>query len=125
MSTATAINLNMLGIQEMQQAIENGNATVYDVMMVVRKRIEKRIAERRSLVKNVVIYHNELAKSYEEATGDKQPLFDAPNYTPVAQPNAALPTDPEQLADTVFATVGAANVGAVISRLMTRVASAS
>jgi hypothetical protein len=97
MSTATAtpaINLNALGIQDMAHAISKGQATVYDVMLCIRKRIEKRIANKQNLLAPVVRYHNELAESYENATGDMQPRFSVPVYSAPAQPNTALPTDP-------------------------------
>jgi hypothetical protein len=124
MSTATTtLNLNALGIQEMDKCLAAGKTTVYEILQVLNARIDKRIAEKRPLLKPVVEYRNKLATAYEEATGDAQPLVPVPAYTK-AQPNAALPTDPEQLADVVFATVGAANVGKVISRLTARIVSA-
>ena len=124
MTNATAtpsINLNALGIQEMQAAITRGQVTVHEVFTVVEARIQKRIAEKRNLLKPVVEFRNELAKTINDVTpGLNLSIVPTPNYT-AAQPHPALPTNPEQLADVVFATVGAANIGAVISRLTARV----
>jgi hypothetical protein len=128
MSTATAtpsasINLNALGIQEMDKYLQAGKTTVYDILQVLNARIDKRIAEKRPLLRPVVEYRNKLADAYECTTGFTQTMVPVPTYTK-AQPNAALPNDPEQLADVVFATVGAANVGKVIARLTARIVSA-
>jgi hypothetical protein len=124
-TTATnAINLNALGIQEMDKYLQAGKTTVFDVLTVIEARIAKRIAESRPLLRPVVEYRNQLAASYEAATGTKMSAIPIPTYPLTAKPSAALPADPDQLADVVFATVGAANVGAVISRLTARVVSA-
>jgi hypothetical protein len=118
MAQAT-LNLNALGIQDLSKAIDSGQATMKEVFDIVDARINKRIAEKRNLLKPVVEYRNLLASIIHQAGGG----LIAPVPTPhvKVQPNAALPTDPEQLADVVFATVGAANVGAVINRLTSRV----
>ncbi len=116
----SANQLNSLGIQDLAKCIDNGTATLQQVFDIVEARIQKRVAENRPLLKPVVEYRNSLAASITAAGIAQIPLRDVPSYTK-ALPNAALPTDPEQLADVVFATVGAANVGAVISRLTARI----
>jgi hypothetical protein len=118
MAQAT-LNLNALGIQDLDKAMLSGEATAQQVFNVVEARINKRIAEKRPLLKPVVEYRNNLAAMISSVGGSSIPATALPTYK--AQPNAALPTDPEQLADVVFATVGAANVGAVINRLTSRV----
>jgi hypothetical protein len=118
MANAT-INLNALGIQDLDRAINQGHATVQEVFNIVDARINKRIAEKRNLLKPVVDYRNVLAEQLSHLGVVAAPI-PSPAYAKV-QPNSNLPTDPEQLADVVFATVGAANVGTVISRLTARV----
>ena len=113
-----AINLNGMGIQELAAAINKQQATVKQVFDIVDARIAKRIAEKRPLLKPVVDYRNSLAEILQQ-TGISVTQVAAPTYH--AKANTALPSDPEQLADVVFATVGAANIGAVIQRLTARV----
>lgn len=117
MNTAT-IDLSTLGIKELDKCLAAGKATIKEVFDIVEARINKRIAAKRPLLKPVVEYRNSLATSLD-SIGHSVSLIPEPTYA--AKASAALPTDPEQLADVVFATVGAANVGAVITRLTARV----
>jgi len=123
-NTATAINLNALGIQDIKKAVEDGYATVSEAFAVVHTRITNRQAKGMSLLRPVVEYRNELVESLNASNGSNIPPLPLPTYPAKAQANASLPTDPEQLADLVFSTVGAANVGLVISRLTARVVGA-
>lgn len=113
-----SINLNAMGIQEIDKAVRNGQINVAQAFNVVQGRIDKRLAKGQSLLKPVVEFRNTLAASLNGTTGNSIPAIPVPTYQ---QPHPTLPTDPEQLADVVFATVGAANIGAVISRLTARV----
>lgn len=123
-NTATAIasvlNLNALGIQDIEKAVTAGKATVHEAYIVVQARIDKRLASGATLLAPVVEYRNTLAQTLNATAGRSIPMLKVPSYAK-AKANTDLPTDPDQLADVVFATVGAANVGAVISRLTARV----
>lgn len=121
-SNATTINTNVMGIADFQKALSQGVMTVKDVLDILEARIAKRVASGKTLIPGVIRYRNELAETFSKATGTNVAPIPVPTY---ASPNPALPTDPEQLADVVFATVGAARVGDVISRLTQRVCAAA
>lgn len=114
----TAVNITLMGIQDIEKAVKNGDATVKQAFDVIDARIKKREASGQKLIGRIVHYRNQLADALTMA-GQLTPTMPMPTYA--AKANASLPTDPEQLADTVFATVGAANIGAVIARLTSRV----
>ena len=121
MTTAT-INLNALGIAQLNNAIEVGMADVSEVFAVVQARIDKRTAEKRSQLKPVIEFRNQLANLLS-MTGNTPviPVMPLPTYHTKVQPNAALPTNPDELADVIVATVGIANLGSVITRLTARI----
>ena len=127
MATATAtktLDHTQMGIEDFPKAIAAAQMTVREVIVVLDARIQKRKDMKRPPVPRVIAYRNELVESYNQATGLSIPAEAVPTYTPKVQANAALPTDPDQLADTVFATVGAAGIGQVIARLTARVVGA-
>lgn len=111
-------NTNSMGIQDFQGAISNGAMTVTEVVTVLDQRISKRQAAGKSLIAKVVTYRNELVASLNAAGGYSLPAIAVPTFK--VQPNPALPTDADDLADVVFATVGAAGVGRVVARLTAR-----
>lgn len=114
-------SLNTLGIQDLSKRIDNGTASVQEVFDIIEARIHKRVLEKRPLLAPVVAFRNQLAETIGNTLGQPLPKRSVPTYN---KANTALPTDPEQLADVVFATVGAAHIGAVIQRLTARVVSA-
>ena len=113
----STVNTNTMGIQDFQAAIANGSMSALVVVAVLDARIAKRQTLNKPLVARVVEYRNELAASLNTATGQSIPAVPVPTYT---KANTALPTAPDDLADVVFATVGAAGIGQVISRLTAR-----
>jgi hypothetical protein len=115
----TTINTNAMGIVEFEAAINASDMTVHEVICILDARIAKRQATNKPLISKVVAYRNKLVDSYNVATGNDLPVVNVPSYAK-AQPNASLPADPNSLADVVFATVGAAGIGQVISRLTAR-----
>lgn len=110
-------NTQSMGIKEFQAAVSNGAMTAAEVVTVLDQRIAKRQAANKPLVSRVVEYRNELVASINALGGASIPAVPVPTY---AKANAALPTAPDDLADVVFATVGAAGIGNVISRLTAR-----
>ena len=115
----TIANTTAMGIQEFQGAIANGAMTVAEVVAVLDQRIAKRQAAGKGLIAKVVTYRNELVASLNAAGGASLPAVPVPTFIK-AQANSALPTDPDSLADVVFATVGAAGIGQVVARLTAR-----
>ena len=112
-------NTTSMGIQDFQGAINNGVMTVAEVVAVLDQRIAKRQASNKPLVARVATYRNELVASLNALGGTSLPAVPVPTFNK-AQANSALPTSPDDLADVVFATVGAAGIGQVISRLTAR-----
>jgi len=112
-------NETQMGIQDFQKAIEDGNFTADQVVRILDERIARRKAAGKALVARVVSYRNELAESINKIATVQVPIVAVPTYAK-AKANPALPSDPEQLADVVFATVGAAGIGNVITRLTAR-----
>lgn len=111
-------NTTNMGINEFSDAISNGAMTVAEVVTVLDQRIAKRQAAGKNLIAKVVTYRNELVASLNAAGGPSLPAVPVPTFK--AQPNAALPRNPDDLADVVFATVGAAGIGQVVARLTAR-----
>ncbi len=110
-------NTTSMGIVEFQAAVANGTMTAAEVITVLDARIQRRQAANKPLIGKVVTYRNALAASINSLGGPSLPAIPVPTYT---KANAALPTTPDELADVVFATVGAAGIGLVISRLTAR-----
>lgn len=121
MSTTIASRLQGLGIQDLDKEIKQGTATVNDVMLIVRGRIEKRIRMGDKLIPKVCEYHDQLAEVFEKGTGIVQPRFSdkAPVYV---KSSASLPDDPKEIANAVFAKVGPTEVCSVIAHLTARMA---
>ena len=69
MSTTIASRLQGLGIADMDKEIKQGTASIGDVMLVIRGRIEKRIRLGEKLIPKVCQYHDELAAAFEKSTG--------------------------------------------------------
>lgn len=113
------MQVQSMGIQEFQAAIANNTMTVKEVVAVLDARIERRKAAGKPLIAKVVSYRNELAQALNGAGGMSIPAVPVPTYTKKAD---ALPTDPVQLADVVFATVGPAKAADLINRLTQRIA---
>jgi len=112
-------NTTSMGIQDFQGAVANGTMTAAEVVSVLDSRIARRQAANKPLVARVVEYRNELVSSINALGGASIPAVPVPSYHK-AQANNTLPTTPDDLADVVFATVGAAGIGNVISRLTAR-----
>ena len=120
--TAATVNLSAMGIADMEQSINNGQATVADVYEIVKGRIDKRTKDGRNQLRPVVEFSNKLVGLMNMAgTGMSIPSLPLPTYHTKVQPNTALPTNPDELADVIVATVGIANLGSVITRLTARI----
>jgi hypothetical protein len=117
---AVANKLMGLGIQDLDVLIHTGTASVKDVFDIVQGRIDKRTALGEKQLVRVVEYRNHLVSVMNSAGGASMPAMPVPTYSAKALSHV-LPSDPDQLADVVFATVGAANVGQVIARLTARI----
>lgn len=115
-------SLNALGIAQLNEAINAGQATVSEVFSVVQARIDKRTAEKRSQLKPVIEFRNQLVALLNSTQpGLSIPVMPLPAYATKVQPNAALPANPDELADVIVATVGIQNLGSVITRLTARI----
>lgn len=113
------MQVQSMGIQEFQAAISNNKMTVQQVVEILDGRIERRKAAGKPLIAKVVAYRNELATALSATGVASISTIPVPTYT---QKSSALPDDPVQLADVVFATVGPAKVADLINRLTQRIA---
>ncbi len=120
-ATSPAINLIAMGIQDIDKSIKAGSVSVAMAFSVVQGRIDKRTALGQKQLAKVVEYRNELASSLNTMGGPSIPSLPVPTFTKAAQANAALPTNPDELADVIVATVGINNIATVIARLTARV----
>ena len=115
-------SLTALGIAQLNEAINAGQANVSEVFSVVQARIDKRTAEKRNQLKPVIEFRNQLVALLNSTQpGLSIPAMPMPAYTTKVQPNASLPTNPDELADVIVATVGIQNLGSVITRLTARI----
>jgi hypothetical protein len=116
-----ATKLDGMGILDMDKALQAGSFTVADVFAVVQARIDKRTALGERQLPRIVEYRNKLVAAMNSVSPSSIPAMEVPTYSKKVQPSTSLPTDPNDMADVIVATVGLANVGAVISRLTARV----
>jgi len=126
-TAATAIKqLEAMGIKDLEREVLEGRANAMSVYLIVKARIDRRTKDGRTQLRPVVEFANKLAELVNSTNQSTPvPTFPVPVYTQPAQPNAAIPTDPSQLADVIVATVGLSNLAEVISALTARIVGSS
>lgn len=121
--TGHQVGLTMLGINELDMCIRNGSLTPAAVLTLLDDRISKRKIQGKPLIPRVVQYRNSLAESIAATSGGTATIVPVPQFNRTQQA-AALPSDPEQLADLVFSALGVPGSAAFIGRLTARITSA-